>query len=177
MKKNAIKYRNGIREGICTYPRMDMGEIVGLTDGIEYKLIIDTDKPPYDPMIETVVKEEIPTDDPHPTYPHLKKVLYNYTVERLSDNEIIQHIYTHQKDANQSIIDAGGQSEELQYLTMYALIRLAKGQSVPPQAMVVSDAVEVIALGIVANGQNAELLIEQVNLGLDPDINNGWTYG
>ena len=87
------------------------------------------------------------------------------------------YIYTNQKDANQSIIDAGGQSEELQYLTMYALIRLAKGQSVPPQANVVADAVEVIAQGILANGQNAELLIEQVNLGLDPDINSGWTYG
>ena len=117
------------------------------------------------------------TDDPHPDYPDFKSVICNYVSQRKSDNEIIQSIENLKQDANQILIQNNGQSEELQYLTLYALIRLQMGQSVPPAANLIRLKVEDIAQSIIANGVNAENLIEEIDNGESPDINTGWTYG
>ena len=176
MNHIAILFKNGIEEKRNHYPRMDMQPIIGLEADLEWKLLIDSEKPVYDANLERLVKSEDNTDDPHPVYPHLKTVIANYVSERKTDNEIIQSIENLKQSANQQIIYAQGQSEELQYLTLYALIRLAKGQSVPPAANLIALTVEDIAQGILANGVNAEVLINEINLGNSPDINTGWIY-
>ena len=102
-------------------------------------------------------------------------MITNYVSQRKTDNEIIQSIENLKQSANQQIIYAQGQSEELQYLTLFALIRLQMNQSVPPAANAIRLKVEDIAQGILANGVNAENLIVQINNRESPDINTGWT--
>ena len=174
MNHIAILFKDGIEEKRNHYPRMDMGVVQGLDSDLEWKLLVDSEKPVYDANLERLEMTEDNTDDPHPDYPHLKCVIANYVAERKTDNEIIQSIENLKQSANQTIIYAQGQSEELQYLTLYALIRLAKGQSVPPAANVIALTVEDIAQKIIANGVNAENLITQINNGESPDINTGW---
>lgn len=179
MKQKAILFFNGLEiRRVNDYSLIDTEmRKKDMPNGYEWKFIVETEKPIIVPTLEKIVKEEVPTETPHPEHPDFKEVLINYTAQRKSDNEIIQAIENLKQVANQSLINSGGQTEELQYLTMYALIRLAKGKSVPPQANILVLAVEDIAQGILANGLNAENLINQINLGGDPDINTGWTNG
>ncbi len=178
MNHKAILYSNGNEQRrVSSYLKIDLEmKPVELPDGYQWKLLVHSVKPPYDSNLESLISSEENTDDPHPDYPDFKKVIQNYVVERKSDNEIIQAIESLKQSANGQLIKTQGQVEELQYLTLYALIRLQMGQSVPPSANAIRLKVEDIAQMIIENGVNAESLITEINNGESPDINTGWIY-
>ena len=178
MNHKAILFSNSseIRR-VKNYTLIDLEmKVVDLPTGYQWKLMVEGVKPSYDANLERLICTETNTDDPHPDYPDFKAVVCNYVSERKSDNEIIQSIEALKQSANQILIEVNGQSEELQYLTLYALIRLQMGQSVPPAANAIRLKVEDIAQKIIANGVHAENLITQINNGQSPDINTGWIY-
>jgi hypothetical protein len=84
----AILYLNGIEVKRAEYPRKDMALVEGLEAGLEWKLIQILVAPVFDKNIERIQYRETVTGLPHPDYPHLSKVVFDYEIIPFTQAEL-----------------------------------------------------------------------------------------
>lgn len=169
----AILYKDGLEIKRGKYPRMDMDFIEGLEDGLEWKLIIEAEKPPIT-NLEKLEPIETVTNDPHDIHTHLKVVNVTWNVVRKSDEEIIQLIKQAKTIANSGVFGAE-HTEEIMLLALGALIKLARAETIPGKADVLLDKILNKAVKVWQNDTVIKNKLEQLANSEDVNINTDWT--
>lgn len=167
-----IRYRDGIKEVEMQYPRMDMGIIENLDSGLEFKIIVKAELPIITDL-ERLERIETETNNAHPTYSHLKVVNITWNVIRKSDEEIQQRLEAAKSEANAGVFS--GDREELLILTLGALIKLSRNESIPQKATTLLDNVLQKAVKVWQNDTVIKSKLQQLANGEDININTDWT--
>ena len=133
----------------------------------------DSVSPDYNIYIENIVSRPTNTKD---------EELINYNVFlnerkllRRSNNEIISIIREKENQANNAVLGEAGRNK-LAMLTPAILVKVASGQSLNEYEQAVMTRMNEVNQRAIVNSSNAQSLIDVVNAGGTPDINQGWEY-
>jgi hypothetical protein len=88
-----IKVEDGMISKV-TYPRADMGAIVGKPDDTLFYVINEEDKPDYDSNLYSLTTTTTLGEDTNETYPDLLNAYITYTKVQLSNDSIISKLST-----------------------------------------------------------------------------------
>lgn len=156
-------------------PRVDGLPVTFDNPNLEWMLAKEAESvsPDYNIYYENIVAR--PTNVKDSELVNYNIFLNERKLVRRSNDEIIQVIRDKENEANNSVL---GEAErnKLQMLAPAINVKLASGLPLNEQENAVRTRMLQVAEKAMLNASNADSLIQQVNAGNTPNINNGWEY-
>jgi len=169
----AILFKEGIEVKRAPYPRADMALLEGQKSYIEWKLIVENAIPTYDRRTHNLVITEDNTNDPHPTYTHLKQYTITYSTVKKSNAQIVDEVILAEEEANKTILS---NKNRFKYLAIGLAIleRKAEGQNITPKMQNILDIITTKATNMWLNDTEADTKKATANADGVPDLDAGW---
>ena len=161
------------------YPNEDMSPVLGLDPDYEWLVKnIPFPEPDYDPRVFIMVTnipdlEFLDQFQEHPQYPGIKEYRITYTPEKRPNEDIIRSIENAQKQANDLIISESNHKDEFVYM-MAAVDKASTGIELTPEEQSYRDKLSDVNMKLAKNLDNKNILVDQVNASLTPNIDEGW---
>lgn len=169
----AILFENGVELKRANYPRKDIGPIPDLLPGLEWKLIVEANRPQIDTRTHKYVKSENNTNASHPDYPHLKQYQIFYNVVPKSNVELQQVVKELEKEANEQIL---AEQTRMKYiiLGLGILIRKSNGINITAKEQTILDKILAKAINVWQNDTTLQAKLDEINNSTVPDPDTGW---
>lgn len=156
------------------YPRIDMEPISGLDPDLEWLVKYQPyEAPDYDSRIYILRTTESITTEPHPDYPHLNQYQITFSTVKRDAPEIITAIENAENDANSQVFPYIRQLKVLA-LGIGVLFRRVEGMTLTAKETAIKNKCMTIAMNVWKNHDAAKAKIDQVNAGLEPEIDAAW---
>lgn len=161
------------------YPREDMMPIEGMDPDYEWLIKnIPFAEPMYDPRIYIMVTnlpdlELLNSFQEHPQYPGIRAYTITYSPEKREKAEIITAIDNAEKEANNLVFSEAVHKDEIVFM-MNSVHKDSKSLALTPQEQAQIDKLTVINMKLAKNKDNRNILVNMVNAGLEPNIDEGW---
>lgn len=176
MSKPSVLIKKSTGEIIkrANYPREDMGVIEGLDPDLEWLVIhVPFAYPDYDSRIFVLNQLEEVTAVAHPDYPSLNQYKITYSTEKRPDADVVTHIENAEIDANENVIGYKNKTK-LFALAVGVLIRRLDNLQTTPKEQAILDIALANAIKIWKNDASAKAKLQELQDGLEPDIDAGW---
>ncbi len=169
----AILFKEGITEGrLGSYPRGDMQPIEGLEQDLEWLIVVEDDKPVYDPEKEQLTRNTERTITPHATFTHLNVYRIWWTASRKSDDLIKERLEQKEEQAN---VNLTNRQIKLSFLYNAVLHRKIQGLNITAKQQAILDKGDALAVKIWQNETTLQNKIQELTDTGDTDLKVGWT--
>ena len=161
-----------VNSGACS--RNDGQPITGMDAGYEWLAdFVPFATPDYDPRIWILVQSSYPTNVAHPEFPNYKTFQTTYTLEKRTNEAIIASIRQAEASANNKLATEA-EMPKMAILANAANTKVANNTPLTEGEQAAIDLNLQVSVKMTKNSANAILLIEQVNAGQEPLIDEGW---
>lgn len=156
------------------YPNIDLSPVQGLEPDLEWILKhTPYPAPEYDSRIFMLKETSSVTTEPHPQFPDINMYKTTYATIKRPNEDIIRAIENAEESANMSVMDYRT-NDKLHTLAVGIHTRQNEG-ILPSQAeLEILNRLKEIDVKLWKNDAEKHLKIEQVEAGLEPDIDAGW---
>jgi hypothetical protein len=185
-ERNYVNPVNGVDYSIINSnpcPVIPGNPIVGLPDGEEWLANYTVSSSQYDQRIWVQMVTLRPTNIPHPTYPVYNQYQTSFSLQKRSENEIINAIIAKKEDANSALqADAGGAIFMANALN--AIDDKQRGVTISADQIACIDRLKEVTAKMNNNAEHANNLIALLKSGGEPDLDAiktdscefGWEY-
>ena len=181
MSVPAVLIKKSTKEIIkhALYPRADMQPVEGLDPDYEWLVKhIPFAEPDYDSRIyimETQLPDLAFLNDfiEHPSYPGIREYRITYNPVKRTNDLIVISIENAEREANASIWSEATHKDETLFM-INSVRKEASGATLNTEEQSPVDKLSVINVKLAKNRDTATIMINQVNNGQEPNIDEGW---
>jgi len=135
-------------------------------------------EPPYDPRIYLMTTNLpdlafLDNFEEHPSYPGLREYRITFSPEKRPKEDIIRSIENAQKEANNLVFSEAVHKDQMAFM-LSSVRKEGKNLDLTEEEQLQILKLEVVAVNLAKNKDNAAIKIAQVEAGQEPNIDLGW---